>query len=321
MIHNIQTTLSDLTFALNELRQICLLCDHCNLQYLPPLFTKKSDLDDSPYDRIIDFDGTQFTPQPVVLRERIKDIWGFSTPPNRLKNSLPRYLGHFALRPQDAEKGLKLIHTINELKKQFSVEATALFKEHGYVHKENRLTDALIDLDVITETDNAEMIIRPILSSYYDVVTKASNRWVTKPSQPWAAKTFEDAMALLEADDTPNPALSRAMQQFEAHYPNSKYAIRYENFPAPEIRYNYYTDTKERGLGLKRIANASPLIICFWDNTERFDTSLQPLECRFNTTTNVISMANAKVKFTTPVRLLDTENWFGFRDKLLNGAH
>ncbi|MBR7890290.1 hypothetical protein J9B83_15455 [Marinomonas sp. A79] len=295
----------------HTLRQVCLTALRYDIQYLPPLFSKDSNLtDDGPVERVLDFTGNEFSPIDVRLNDRINDVWGFTAPPNRVKSSLPRYLGYIALPKEYIDYATSLINSINDNKAQFLANGRQLHKEIGL--KQDRITDTLIHSLIIEPTENFELITRPIIDTQHHKVTKVSNRWVIKPSQPKTAKPAEDTIATLETDG--KYIIIEAIKQFEILHPGSKYAVRYENPPSPEIRFNYSVDTNinERGLALKRIANSSPLIVLNWDENTQFNGTLKPLDVDYNPTTNTFSVINRKHKENEPVRLLATENWYGF---------
>lgn len=316
VIFDINASLVNLRTLLSHLREIAASAEQYQLQYLPPLFTKESDFkDDDSKERILNFTGNEFEPKSVSLEERLADIWGFTTPPHRLTNSLPRYLGHIAIPVNNRLRALNLINEINAEKQRFAAFADQLHTKSGFKEKRYRITDALIQYQIIDHTDNAELIFRPILCSHEHHVHGVSNRWVNKPAQPKVSLPIQDTLDRLDHDTQAN--LVNAIKRFENAYPGSKYAIRYESPPNPEIRYQYVVpqEINIRGLALRRLANSSPLMVIHWDKETTFKTQLNKLDVSFDPVTKVISVIKNKVKHTEPKRLLSTTNWYGFPPK------
>jgi hypothetical protein len=316
VVFDLNASLAHLRTLLAHLREIVACADQYQLQFLPPLLTKESDLqDDDSKERVLNFTGEEFHPQSVTLKDRLADLWGFSTPPHRLTNSLPRYLGHIAIPHEDRLRALNLIQKINAEKKRFSSLADQLHTESGFKDKRYRVTDTLIHYEIIEDTHNAELISRPILCTQDHQVHGVSNRWVSKPAQPKVALPFKETLDYIDANT--HGHLILAIKRFEAAYPGSKYAIRYESPPNPEIRYQYVVpkEINVRGIALKRLANSSPLLVLHWDKHTAFKTKLNKLDVRYDPVTNVISVIKDKVKPTEPKRLLSTENWYGFPPK------
>lgn len=316
VVFDLNASLANLRTLLSHLRDIVASAEQYQLQYLPPLLAKESDLkDDDSKERVLNFTGNEFAPKSVSLKERLADIWGFTTPPHRMPNSLPRYLGHIAIPLAYRLRALNLINEINAEKQRFAALADQLHTESGFKEKHFRITDTLIHYEVIDDTDNAELIFRPILCSHDHHVHGVANRWVSKPAQPKVALPIQDTLDHL--DHATQGHLVTAIKKFENAYPGSKYAIRYESPPNPEIRYQYVVpkEVNVRGIALRRLANSSPLVVIHWDEETTFKTQLNKLDVSFDPVTKVISVIKDKVKHTEPKRLLSTENWYGFPPK------
>jgi len=309
--------LTDIRTLLAELRSLCLLSDQHQVQYLAPLTTKESDLHDggSPAERVLDFTGNEYAPVPVKLRDRINDIWGFTPPPHRLQNSLPRYLGHIAIPRDHTDKATTLIERTNEAKRLFGQLADRIHIQSGMKEKRYRVTDALIEYNIIDDSENAELITRPLIYTLHHEVAQVGNTWVSKPSQPKVGKYFQDTIDAL--DTGTHPILVDAIRAFEEKHPGSKYAVRYESPPSPEIRYKYQVEStvNVRGLHLRRLANSSPLLVLNWNDDTIFKSSLPKLDVTYDASTSVIAIVKKKHKANEPVRLLKTENWYGFPPK------
>lgn len=316
LVFQLNASLANLRTLLAHLREIIAGSDQYQLQYLPPLLTKESDLkDDDTKERVLNFTGEEFHPLSVTLKDRLPDLWGFSTPPHRLTNSLPRYLGHIAIPHDDRLRASNIIQEINIEKQRFASLADQLHTDSGFKDKRYRTTDALIHFEIIEDTHNAELISRPILCSQDHHVHSVSNRWVSKPAQPKVALPFQETLELIDANT--HGHLIHAIKRFESTYPGSKYAIRYESPPNPEIRYQYVVpkEVNVRGIALRRLANSSPLLVLHWDEHTTFSSKLNKLDVRYDPITKVISVIKDKVKPTEPKRLLSTENWYGFPPK------
>lgn len=322
LVQSLLTTLTEINSGLWELKKLLRKSDNALVQYLKPL-TLGSMGDSS--NRNIELCEHDFSPQKMPWPSCLDAVYSYNVIPDRLPNSLPRYLGHIVVPEQHKETIWKLVVNINTAKELFHRGCKTLYKGQGIVNKIT-FSQFLREQEIFNNNENYEMVIRPIITSRHAYakgnklanaeqldfndftegdefqLKKLSLKWLTSNYTQVEKGKFSDLKGLHELEAKADVAI--AMRNYEVANPNTTYVKRFYLPPAPIAHYCF----SEKWLSNKFTVN-SPILVFDEIECPDYKTVLEPMEVALvnGTPRSKKSLVPLKAKI---FELVEGSNWY-----------
>lgn len=283
--------LTDINFDLHELKGLLGQSDNVLVQYLKPL-TLGADDDDG--NRNIELTSHDFAPQPMPWPECLDAAFGYNVMPDRVPNSLPRYLGHIVVPNQYKDLLWRLVLKINAAKELFHKGSKALYRDQGVANKIT-YSQFLRENEVFNNGEHYEMVIRPIITSRHAFIKgnklpgeesvdfnsltddddfqlrNLSIKWLISNYTQVEKGKFSELQELKELETKADVAA--AMQKYEAKNPNTIFVKRFYLPPAPIAHYCF----SDKWLSNKFTVN-SPILVFDEIMDAEYKTQLEPID-------------------------------------------